>query len=222
MTVCQQEQIRIVLIDDHAIVRESVGRLLSCELDFQVVGSAPDAGQGIELIRREDPDIALFDIDMPGTPCFDAIRRLRQEQVRCKYIFLSAFLHDQFVDQAIALEARGYVTKSEPFENLAMAIRQAAAGRVYFSAEVRSRIVADSTSARLPPGPRTRLSTLSPREVDVLRLLARGLTKKKVASFLQISVKTVEGHSQSLMKKLDVHDRVSLARFAIREGLADA
>jgi DNA-binding NarL/FixJ family response regulator len=217
-----QAPIRIVIADDHRVVRESIIEMLNAEPDFEVVGSGSDAEQALEIIQDTEPDIALFDIDMPGLTCFDAIRRLRRRQPRCKVVFLSAFFHDHYIQQAIALEARGYVTKCEPYKNLAQAIRQAAADRVYFSPEVRMRILADTAGAKLSHRSKTRLASLSPREVDVLRLLARGDTKKEIGRLLHISVKTVEGHTQSLMKKLDIHDRVALARYAIREGLAEA
>ena len=175
--------------------------------------------QAIESALELMPDVVLMDIDMPGLICFDAAQRIAGLCPTARIIFLSAFFHDHYIEQALRVKARGYLTKSEPLRQVVVAIKQVAGGRVYFSAEIRARIVADTFGVRLAQPQRTRASTLSAREVEVLRYLARGMSKKEIAHTMHISLKTVEGHAEKLMSKLDIHDRVELTRYAIREGM---
>ena len=216
------EPISIVLIDDHPLVRDSFSHRLNAERGMVVVGTAGTAEEGLEIVVAEGPDIVLMDIDMPGLSCFDAAERIGKMRGETRVIFLSAFCHDHYIAQALRVRARGYLTKSEPMLCVVEAVRQVAAGKVWFSQEVRGRLVADGRNLTLAQGHTTRASTLSARETEVLRYLAKGLAKKEIAQTMHVSVKTVEGHAEKLMKKLDIHDRVQLTRFAIREGLADA
>jgi len=214
--------LKILLVDDHALLRESLGQMLESEEHFLVVGAAADAEQAIEIALDMAPDIILMDIDMPGVICFDAARRINSLCPKTRIIFLSAFFHDRYIQQALDVKARGYLTKSEPLSKIIHAIKQVAAGRVYFSDQVRSSIIVDTVGVRLANADCTRASLLSSREVEVLRYVAQGLSKKDIARTMHISVKTVEGHTHKVMSKLDIHDRVELARYAIREGLAEA
>ncbi len=214
--------IKILLVDDHALVRDSLSRLLDADDVINVIGAVSDASEALIIFNNLQPDIVLMDIDMPGLSSFEAANRMTSLIPETKFIFLSAFFHDRYIEQALKVQAKGYLTKSEPPANLINAIKQVADGKVYFSSDVRSRIVADSQGVRLAnSNKRTRTDTLSNREIEVLRYLARGMQKKEIASIMHISVKTVEGHVEKVMNKLDIHDRVELARFAIREGLAE-
>lgn len=213
--------ISVVMVDDHALVRSTLASWFASTPDIRVVGEAASADAALALVYDRRPDVVLLDIDMPGLLAFEAARTIRSRIPDSKIIFLSAFLHDHYVEQALAVEASGYLTKGEPPAALADAIRAVASGGVFFSPDVQARIVIDSRGARLANGPSTRLSTLSQRELDVLRYLARGMSKKQIAQVMRLSAKTVDNHSTSLMSKLDIHDRVELARFAIREGLAE-
>ena len=215
-------QIKILLVDDHALVRESVTRVLESEPDMVVVASVDNASLAVETANRHVPDILLMDIDMPGLISFDAAKWIRRDHPGTEIVFMSAFHHDHYIEQALRAKAAGYVTKSEPMDVLIKAIRQVARGRTYFSPEVEARIVADSGTVRLAPSKQTRTSTLSAREIQVLRYVAGGMSKKQIARTMSVSVKTVEGHVERLMTKLDIHDRVELARLAIREGLVEA
>jgi DNA-binding NarL/FixJ family response regulator len=215
------ENIRIILADDHALVREMLCAYLQQNPGFQVVATASSAKEAMQKCVDHQPNVVVMDIDMPGLICFDAARRILSAQPEVKLIFLSAYTHDHYIEQALQVGAVGYLTKSEPPQNVAEAIRSVAEGRAYFSEEVRSRIVFDSNQTRLAPKGRSRGSLLTPREVEVVRYVARGLAKKEIASIMHVSLKTVEKHTDNLMQKLDIHDRVELARFAIREGLAE-
>jgi DNA-binding NarL/FixJ family response regulator len=216
------QPIRILMADDHTLFRESLGQLLAGETDLQIVRTVSNAEDAIKAAFEIKPDIVLMDIDMPGLICFDAADQIMRMVEKARIIFLSAFFHDHYIAQAIRVKARGYLTKSEPPAKVVEAIRQVAAGKVYFSPQVQARIVADDGEVRLAGEEQTRASTLSAREIEVLRYLARGMSKKEIASTMHVSVKTVEGHAQKVMDKLNIHDRVELARFAIREGLAEA
>lgn len=215
-------QTKVLVVDDHALVRGSLCERLDREPAIRVVGSADNADETIDKAQACDPDVVLMDIDMPGLSCFEAARQITSTQPGVHIIFLSAFFHDRYIQQALEVKARGYLTKCEPPDAVVAAIREVANGGAFFSDEVRSRIVVDSRGARLAPQSRSRASTLTERELEVLRYVARGLAKKQIAKLAHISVKTVDRHSSNLMTKLDIHDRVELARFAIREGLAEA
>jgi DNA-binding NarL/FixJ family response regulator len=221
-TAAPPAQIKVLIVDDHALVRQAVGQCLQNQRNIDVVGSAGDADEAIELALEHRPHIILMDIDMPGLNCFDAVRRITSMAPHVKVIFLSAFSHDRYIEQALSVRANGYLSKHETTEKIVEAIREVAAGRAYFSEQVRSRLVIDADGVHLQSASATRASTLSPRELEVLRYVAAGLSKKEIASTMHISVKTVENHTASVMTKLEIHDRVGLARYAIREGLAQA
>ncbi len=214
--------ISIVLADDHAMVRGMLGKRLEGELDMTVVAAVGNADEAITEAFRLKPDIVLMDIEMPGLNCFEAARMIRAQRPDTRIIFLSAFFHDRYIEQAMDVQAWGYITKSEPEDSVIKAIRKVSAGVAYFSPEVQARIVVDSRGARFARLGRSRVSTLTDREMEVLRYLARGMAKKQIARTMHISVNTVNRHTTSLMTKLNIHDRVELARYAIREGLAEA
>lgn len=214
--------VTVLLVDDHALVRETLANWLRGSQDMKVMGEVGSADEAIAAAVRDQPDIVVMDIDMPGLLAFDAVRTIRSRCPKTRVLVLSAFFHDRFIEDAIRAEASGYVTKGEPPEVVVKAIRAVAQGGAYFSRQVQERIVVDSSGPRLAESTKTRTSLLSPREMEVLRYIARGMSKKDIAAVMHLSVKTVDNHSTSLMSKLDIHDRVELARFAIREGLAEA
>lgn len=219
----QLKRVRVVLIDDHAMVRDSLATWLSQETDIEVVAVAPDADAGTEAVLDVRPDVVLMDIDMPGLSCFDAARQIRRQLPEVHIVFLSAFTNDSYIQQALAVEARGYLTKRETPVAIVEAIRTVVQGGVHFSKEVQGRIVVDGENVRLEQaGEATCGSTLTARELEVLRYIARGMAKKDIGATMHLSVKTVENHSNSIMRKLRIHNRVELARYAIREGLAEA
>ena len=213
--------IRILLVDDHMLVRDVLSERLNREPGLSVVAKAINAEQAMAMCATHTPNIILMDIDMPGLICFDAAERIMSLHQKTHIIFLSAFFNDRYIEQALRIKARGYVTKREPPEVVVAAVREVAAGGIFFSQEVRNRMVIGDDGVRLVDDAATRSSTLTPRELEVLRYVARGLSKKEIANTMSISVKTIENHCGSLMTKLGIHDRVVLARYAIREGLAE-
>lgn len=217
------EPIRVLLIDDHQLLRESLKGMLEATGDIRVVATLGSAEGALEVALRCQPQVVLMDIDMPGKLCFEAARELKQAMPETQVLFLSAFSNDRYIEDALRANATGYLTKDQSSEELTAAIRSASMSIATFSQRVRARLVLDGSGAlRLESGTATRSSALTQRELEILRYVARGLSKKEIASLLERSPATVERHTENLMAKLDIHDRVELARFAIREGLAEA
>ncbi len=215
-------RLKILIVDDHTLVREALAAQLSRQEGFEVVDTLPGADDLLQKVEQLKPNIILMDIDMPGMICFDAAHRLNAQDEPPKIIFVSAFFHDHYIEQALRVKARGYVVKSDEPSVLLEAIREVASGGSYFSEQVRARLLVDDDRVELAGKGKTAVSLLTQREIEVLRYIAQGLPKKEIARTMHLSVKTVENHSARLMAKLNIHDRVELARFAIREGLAEA
>lgn len=214
------DDIRILVVDDHVLVRDALAERLQREDGLTVSGHVGTADEALEHVGQHKPDIVLMDIDMPGLDCFYAAGMIGDINSATRVIFLSGFIHDRYIEEALRSNARGYLTKREPPEKVVAAIREVASGGAYFSEEVQERIEIDSHGVRLGEEPRSRKSTLTRRELESLRYLARGMAKKEIAKVMHLSIKTVDRHVTALMNKLDIHDRVDLTRFAIREGLA--
>jgi len=217
-----KKSLRILLVDDHPIVRDPLAERLQREPGFDVVGQAGTADEAVSRVKECAPDIILMDIEMPGLNCFDAVRSITAIVPRARVIFLSSFVQDHFIDEALAVRASGYLSKDETPEAVISAIREVASGGAYYSARVRSRIVIDSAGARLGDQSRSRASTLSRREKEVLRYIGQALDRQTIADLMHLSGKTVDHHITRIMNKLGIHNRVELARFAIREGIAEA
>jgi len=218
------ESIKVLLVDEHAMLRNTLRHCLQESDDIDVTGVAGDAGDALDLFAQTDVDVVVMDIDMPGLLCFEAARDIRKHRRQCQVVFLSAFFNDRYIDDALACGALSYLTKEESPDILATAIRNAARGGSYFSPHVRARLViSEGGQVTLNPKKgRTRVSQLTDRELEVLRYLAREMAKKEIASLIRRSYATVDKHAENLMNKLGIHDRVELTRYAIREGLAEA
>ena len=215
------KEIQVLLADDHTLLREALVDRFQREVDIRVVGSVSSAEEAMRQANAIVPDVILMDIDMPGLSCFDAASRILKHHPEIRLVFLSAHTNDRYIEEALRVGGLGYLTKSEPPEMVVHAIRIVASGKVYFSDEILSRLEIEGRRVRLVDGGGSRTSMLTPREVEVLRYLARGLSKREVAEIMHVTPKTVDKHTENLMRKVDIHDRVKLARFAIREGLAE-
>jgi len=205
--------IRVLLADDHQIMRQGLKNLLERE-GFAVVAEASDGRDAIHLAETSHPDVAVLDLAMPALNGVDAGREITRASPRTKAILLTMHKEDPYVLQALNAGISGYVLKSQAAEDLVQAIREVMRGSMYLSPGV-SRAVVDAYRAKtdLPPDP------LSPREREVLQLVAEGKTTKEVAAILGVSVKTAESHRTRIMEKLDIHETASLVRYAIRRGL---
>jgi DNA-binding NarL/FixJ family response regulator len=212
--------ISVVLADDHDLVRESLSRCLSAQDDIAVVAAVGRAEDAVAAVLEHRPTVAVLDVDMPGLSVFEAVRRVREGSPNTQLLMLSGYWHDRYIEQALQAGAIGYLTKTESLQQIVDAIRSVAAGVPCFSPEVRSRMVNTPADADSAGGTSCRASHLTAREMEVLRHVADGLTNKEIAARLQIALRTVDRHVERVMNRLDIHDRVSLARFAIREGIA--
>jgi len=203
----------VLLAEDHQIVRQGLRGLLE-KAGHEVVGEAADGQEALRLARTLSPDIAVLDLSMPRLNGLDAAREIRRMSPEIKTILLTMYTDKGYVLQAMKVGAKGYVLKTEAAEDLIRAIREIARGETYLSPGVAASIVeAYLDESRLPADP------LTPRERQILQLIAEGNTTKAVAHQLHISFKTAESHRSHLMKKLDLHDVTGLVRYAIRRGL---
>jgi len=213
------KQIRVVLVDDHALLRDSITLLLQTDPAIIVVGTAGNGNDAVDVLMREKPDVALLDIEMPGRTCFEVISLTREMLPNTRFVILSATWGDQFIQMARSVEVSGYVLKTEGADRIKSVVHLVAAGKRYFSQEISDRMINVETSRNIFNTVATPLDTLSNREKEVLIHLAKGLSIKEVAGVLTLSRKTVDNHTQNLMNKLSIHNRADLVRYAIRERL---
>lgn len=211
--------IRILIVDDHKLYREGLRLQLEAHGGFVVVGEASDAESGLDQALRLKPDIVFMDIEMPGISCFETIRRIHESLSGTKVVVLSGHMEDESIAQAVRAQARGYVVKEDGFDQVRDAIREVLAGKLYYTQAVLDRVETRNGRLRLGEQVSTRLETLTPRERELLVLLGQGYSLKEACRALRVTYKTADKHKVNLMKKLDIHDRVELARFAIREKI---
>lgn len=212
----------VLLVDDQALLRDMLNEVLQRDPRFRVLGSVSSADEALAVAGRVRPDVILIDIEMPGSNCFEVARQIARILPKTRLIFLTGFAHDRYIEQALSVGARGYLTKNVSPGMIMEAVLKVAAGAFYFSEQVRARMVIDESGPRLMDERASPIAGLSAREFEVLRHIAMGLAKKEIAGKMHISVSTVENHTAKIMKKLKIHDRVELARFAIREKLVQA
>lgn len=209
--------IRILLADDHRMIREGLKALLRPEPDFSVVAEAEDGHTAIRLAAELLPDVVLMDIRMPDLNGIDATRRLLEANPRSKVIALTGYPDDRMAAEMLRAGASGFLLKDVAFDELAQAVRTVAAGKTYLSPRVGNTMV--NELLRGGSASPTVFNTLTAREREVLQLMAEGKATKEVAAQLQMSVKTAETHRRSIMQKLDMDSVAELTKYAIREGL---
>jgi len=213
--------IRILLADDHKILREGLRSLLAQLPEVTVVGEAADGEAAIALARQLRPDLIIMDVVMPGTDGIAATRQIRIDCPGTRVIALSMHSDRHYVSDMVRAGALGYMVKDGSFNDLQQAIRTVMANRPYLSSSITGTLVEDfvrQAGAKEPSVPPRHI--LTPREQEVLRLIADGKRVKEIAHLLGISAKTVESHRQNIMDKLEIHSTIELARYALREGLA--
>ncbi|MFK0290803.1 response regulator [Streptomyces sp. NPDC090442] len=217
---------RVIIVDDQAMVRAGFAALLAAQSDIDVVGDAADGVQGVELSRRMHPDVVLMDVRMPEMDGLEAARRLLDPPVgvthRPKVLMLTTFDVDDYVYEALRAGASGFLLKDAPPADLIAAVRVVAAGEALLAPSVTRRLIADF--ARQRPAPRTdrtalRLNGLTPRETEVLELIARGLSNQEIAERLVLAEQTVKTHIGRVLAKLELRDRAQAVIFAYESGL---
>jgi DNA-binding NarL/FixJ family response regulator len=206
--------IRVILVDDHALVREGVSRLLGEEADIRVVAAFAEGQAAVRFAAREEPDVAILDISMPGASGIEVARRLRAVAPRTKLLMLSMHATPEFVQQALWAGANGYLLKESAGHEVAAAVRMVYSGQRYLGGGVPLGAVA--------AGQEDPLERLSAREMEVLKLVVDGNTSMEVATQLGLSPKSIDTYRSRLMTKLDVDGLPALVKFAIRRGLTSA
>ncbi len=204
--------IRLLVVDDHEVVRQGLRTFLDVDSDLEIVGEAPDGWQAVELARRLTPDVVLMDLLMPGTDGISATATIRRELPASQVVALTGYLSDHLITEALRAGAVGYLLKDASPEQLRGAVRAAAAGQVQLSPPAAARLVRDAD----PPGDPSQLTA---REGEVLTLLARGRSNQQIARELFIGEQTVKTHVSSILAKLGVHSRTQAALHAMRSGL---
>lgn len=211
--------IRVLVVDDHAVVREGIRHVLSESTGFNVVGEAENGSQAVAMVRQQHPDVVLLDITMPAESGLDVATRLRQLAPEIRILILSMHEQGEYVLEAVRAGANGYVLKDTRPAELRDAVRAVHVGEEYFSPAVAGRLSAALRGELELEKTRGKLELLTRRERDVLLLVAEGRTNKEIGAQLAISPRTVETHRESIVRKLEIRSIAGLTRFAIESGL---
>jgi DNA-binding NarL/FixJ family response regulator len=212
--------IRVLIADDHTLVRAGIRALLEKLPGIQVVAEASNGREALGLIREHNPNVVLMDIAMPGLSGLEATRRVTKEFPNVNVLILSMHAGEEYVLQAMNAGAAGYLLKGSDVSELSLAIRAVARGQMYLSPPISKQVIKDYV--RRVGGEESPLERLTPRQREILQLIAEGATTKEIAKTLRISVKTVETHRAQLMERLNIHDVAGLVRYAIKIGLVQA
>ena len=210
--------IKVIVCDDQALIRDSLGMLLNLERNIQVVGSAEDGAEAVQLVALHQPDLVLMDLKMPGMNGIEATRRIRAQYPEVKVLVLTTYDDDEWVFDAIRAGASGYLLKDTPREEVIRAVRGTVEGRSFVDPSVAGRLLNQVADQQTQPATLI-TDKLTERELDVLRLLARGFSNADIAARLHLSAGTVRNHVSAIFAKLDVSDRTQAAVIAIQHGL---
>jgi DNA-binding NarL/FixJ family response regulator len=210
---------RIVIAEDHTILREGLKSLLAASADLAIVGEAADGREAIHRCRELKPDLLLLDLSMPRLGGLDAIGEVRRQAPATKILVLTVHKTEEYVLASLRAGAAGYVLKDATHQELLAAIRTVLSGKRYLSPDIADKVIDGYLQGRKNDVPATPWERLTPREREVLKLVAEGSKNREIADFLCISLKTVEKHRDSLMKKLDLHSAAALTAYAIKKGL---
>jgi two-component system response regulator NreC len=215
-------KIRLLLVDDHAVVRTGLRMMLEGEQDMEIVGEAESASEAINQISLLEPDVVLMDIGLPDMSGIDATREIKQLAPDIAVVALTIHEDEEYFFKMLDAGASGYVPKRAAPEELITAIRVTAQGEVYLYPSLAKLLVSDYLSQSQQPRNRATLDGLTPREFEVLTLLADGASNLEIAEQLNISPKTVARHRENIMGKLNLHSRAELVKYAIRKGIIQA
>ncbi len=202
---------KVVIVDDHPMVRQGLKQTIELEPDLEVVGSAASCTEGVELILSTEPDLAVIDLKMPDGSGLDVIRRCKKEASGCRFLILTAYGSPQEVSDALSEHVGGYILKEALPEEIIDAVRRVGLGRRYFDPEVMENAIKGREE--------NPLYRLTPREMEVLNAVSAGMNNHAIAGKLHISEKTVKKHISNLLGKLDVQDRIQAALFGFSQGM---
>lgn len=216
-----ETQIRLLLADDHAVVRSGLRLLLEAQPDMEIIGEVENGEDAIRRTAELKPDVVLMDIEMPGMNGIEATRRIKRESPQTAVLALTMYEDDQYFFEMLQAGAAGYVPKRAAPDELASAIRAVSRGDVFLYPSLAGRLVQDYLVRRDVETNEPTPDDLTPREQEVLTLIAQGLSNGEIGEQLVISVKTVDRHRENIMRKLNLHNRVDLVKYALRKGLID-
>jgi DNA-binding NarL/FixJ family response regulator len=211
--------IKVLIVDDHTLIRDGIRALLSLASDIEVVGEAANGKEALEKARELSPDVVLMDLSMPIMGGLEATRRIRKESPETKILALTQYDDNDYVIPAIEAGARGFVTKMAAFSELAAAIQAVYSGNSFLSPSAASALVEECQQKPDAEGEKDAYSQLTDREREVLKLVVEGHTARQIADMLVVSPKTIEWYKSSLMNKLNIHNKMDIIRFAIRKGI---
>jgi two-component system response regulator NreC len=214
-------KIRVLIADDHAIVRDGLRQLLNGQPDMETAGEAGDGQEALEKAKSLRPDVVLLDVAMPHLSGLEVISLIREAAPDSQIVVLSMHAKETYVQQALASGALGYVLKASPSQDILDAIRAARHGEYFLSSRLRAEVIGKYLKTRKSAPSLRGYDLLSEREQQVFRLVAQGHSTDQIADILCVSPKTVEKHRTSLMSKLGVHDRLELLKYAIKIGIVD-
>jgi DNA-binding NarL/FixJ family response regulator len=212
------KKIAVLLVDDHAVVRQGLRALIEAEGDMVVVGEAENGRQAVAQTKKLLPDVVVMDVAMPGMNGLEATRQIVRNVASAKVLVLTSYGDEDYVAQLLEAGAIGYLVKQTAAADLLRAIREVRGGNKFFSPAIAKRLRQQDREAFLGRQSVSRIARLTSREAEVLQLVAEGLANKQIAAELSISIKTVEKHRQQAMNKLNIHDVAGLTRYAIAKG----
>ncbi len=215
-------KVKVLLADNHAIVREGLRAVVEADGDIEVAGEAADGLQAVSRARELQPDVLLLDISMPNMDGLAACRHITEERPDARALILTVHAEEQFFFEALRAGAQGYVLKSSTGEDLRRAVRAVARGSTWLSPELAGSLVENFVTHAQAGGDDHPLGMLTVREREVLKLVAEGRTSAEIAQLLSISAKTVQTHRAHAMEKLGLHERTGVVRYALRTGLIEA
>jgi DNA-binding NarL/FixJ family response regulator len=221
-SVTESAKLRVVLADDHVIVRQGLRALLEATAGFEIVAEASDGLEAVAAAERESPDIVVLDLSMAGLSGIEALRRIKASSIRTRVLVLSMHSTNEYVRAALRAGADGYVVKGSGIGDLTDALKKVVGGQKFLSPEIERAALLDLLDGPDRHVEAEPLAQLTPREREVLQLVAEGHSNRSIAERLGLSVKTVDGHRTRVMNKLDLHEATALTRFAIRHGLVSA
>jgi DNA-binding NarL/FixJ family response regulator len=210
--------IEVFIVDDHALVRDGLRRLLQDCPDIRVVGETREGREAVQLVQQLQPDIVLMDLSLPGIDGLEATKQIVKEDLKTRVIMLTMHANGEYALRVLQAGARGFVAKDDPSKEIEGAIRKVAAGGIYLSSILAEQLPTLYSRGQVKP---PSLEALSDRELQVLKRLAEGQTARSIAQALCISVKTVDTHRAHLLEKLNLKTTVDLIRFALRNGLIE-
>jgi DNA-binding NarL/FixJ family response regulator len=217
----ERRRYRVVVAEDHIILREGIRALLAAAKDVEVVGEAGDGREAIRCAASLQPDVMLLDLSMPRMNGLDAIREIKRVSEKTRVLVLTVHQTEEYVRAALQAGADGYVLKDASYEEVGRALRAVAGGRSYLTPRVSDLVVGGKPGGETDTEPRPGLNDLTERERSVLKLVAEGYKNREIAEFLYLSAKTVEKHRATLMNKLGRHDVAGLVAYAIEKGLVN-